>query len=275
VRVDELASLAAKAELRDVRSELNRAQVQIQQLSDFVKLQAQQMTEAMSANLALNRSISLDLSSSRDMMCNIQLTQILSLPCMDRLPSSSEVIRHNMLMKGNKFRESGFMGMFLTYQGNFISDINRAKLVPIDIDDAIHSFIDIKTLWAFGSSKHWKPNPSLIDITRSLVYQALQINPKALTHGHNPITIFHFREAANEFDWIQILKRALRGLPLVSIVLDSNLFFRAVDRGGYQPRQWSEWLSQILVGEKMQLLVICKCVDIEYLVRSASPRQSS
>jgi len=146
-------------------------------------------------------------------------------------------------------------------------NINSAKEMLVDIIDVLQRRIDIKILWALQYEEHRKTNPSIVDITRMLVYQALQINPKALTHGPNPITIVHIREAANESDWMQILKCALEGLSLVFIVLDFDLVNRAVDGNQYRSTRWVRRLIQTVGSDKVKIIVPSPCVSLEHIQR--------
>ena len=61
------------------------------------------------------------------------------------------------------------------------------------------------------------------DILRTLVLQALQINPGALTTGVNPITPAHLQHASGELDWMRLLNRALKGAEHTYIVCGAEI----------------------------------------------------
>lgn len=92
----------------------------------------------------------------------------------------------------------------------------------VDLIDLIRD-TKLPIIWALRYANYWDSSTNCIDVLRMLVLQALQMNPRVLAQGPNPITFTHMREAASAADWLCILARALHGLPRIFIALDSGL----------------------------------------------------
>ena len=60
------------------------------------------------------------------------------------------------------------------------------------------------------------------------------MNPQAMAQGSRPITMAGVREAATASDWLEILARALQGVPRIFIALDSDLLTHATANDAHQ-----------------------------------------
>ena len=97
-----------------------------------------------------------------------------------------------------------------------------SKAFMVDLIDLVRD-TKLPIIWALRYANYWDSSTNCIDVLRMLVLQALQMNPRVLTQGPNPVTFTHMREAASAADWLRILHRALYGLPRIFIALDSGL----------------------------------------------------
>jgi len=100
-----------------------------------------------------------------------------------------------------------------------------------------------------------------------LVIQAIQMNPSAIS-GPAPITAVHLREASNEADWLNILKRALTGIARVYIVIDADLLSLDSENNTYRATRMIEKFPEILMGINVKIVVSMANINQEYVTKN-------
>ncbi|KAF2739170.1 hypothetical protein EJ04DRAFT_354324 [Polyplosphaeria fusca] len=282
-RVDELTSAAVKAEMRETRmqiletrEQLTASQQQIQQVSDFIKTEFKQLLELALANQSVQNQLRIDVSSSAQMISNVQLGQILTLPFLTALPAPGESLSHCQSLrvhasKGRPvMREQGKLqhwaampgSSFLFPRCEYRQGSRDVLLELIEVFKNENSACAL--LWALRFPGCWDKTVTPTDILRMLVLQALQINPDSLQKGVNPITIPHLRDAASEQDWLALLDRALVGVRRVYLVLDPDLLNHATSQNRYQATKLVELMSRSIRTE-VRIIVPSAGIDLEYV----------
>ncbi|KAI1430063.1 hypothetical protein F5Y12DRAFT_219950 [Xylaria sp. FL1777] len=87
-----------------------------------------------------------------------------------------------------------------------------------------------------------------------LLYQALQINPAALTQAH-AIIVAHLQEASTHEDWLLLFQRAIQGLPTVFTVFDSGLVDHVTGRDRSLATKFFMDLAKFLGLARAKLIV--------------------
>ena len=193
----------------------------------------------------MHKELRFDFRGQMEMLCSIQLNQILSLSFLEKLPTSGESLeycqsirrrsRHRMTLPlPDVSRLTDWASeptkTLLILQGSS-SVVSKAFMI-----DLIGLVRDAKMpiLWALRYANYWDSPTTTIDILRMLVLQAMQVNPQVMTHGSHPITMACIREAASTSDWLDLLARALQGIPRIFIALDSGLLEHATSMDATQ-----------------------------------------
>ena len=126
-----------------------------------------------------------------------------------------------------------------------------SKAFIIDLIDLVRD-TKMPILWALRYANYWDSPTTSIDILRMLVLQALQMNPQAMAQGSHPITMASMREAATASDWLDILARALQGIPRIFIALDSGLLSHATANDVYRGTELVEaFRSRLFISVKV------------------------
>ncbi|KAK4198766.1 hypothetical protein QBC40DRAFT_283226 [Triangularia verruculosa] len=237
--IDELAQSASHAELREAHfqihllgSKLDATRHDIRTLTAFVENGFQKMVDSASSNQLLQLRISQDVTCSMAMISQVQLGQILSLSFMECLPTSGQCLaycrsfwlrrqgshpqgRGDMIVQNIKSkRDSTFMVIQKSTRA-------EAKDILFESVEALRR-CGLPVLWVLRSPGLQDSTITSVDVIRMLLYQALEINSAAMNTSY-PITIAQLKEASTHEEWLLLLKRALRGLPTVYIVVDSDV----------------------------------------------------
>ena len=182
----------------------------------------------------MHKEIQFDFREQADTLCSIQLNQILSISFLEKLPTSGESLeycqsirrrsRHRMALPLPEVSRLSQWSALQTHSLLILQGGSLAvsKAFMIDLIDLVRD-TKLPIIWALRYANYWDSSTTCIDVLRMLVLQALQMNPRVLTQGPNPLTFTHMREAASAADWLRILARALHGLPRIFIALDSGL----------------------------------------------------
>lgn len=123
-------------------------------------------------------------------------------------------------------------------------------------------------LWALRFENYWETSLSKVDVIRMLVAQALQINPSVLDGDNYPIAIMHLRAASGEGDWLQILNRAVKGMPQVFVALDSDLLSHVTSGNRYQTTRWLESLASTMGNTAIKFIISSTGVDKRYVTEN-------
>jgi hypothetical protein len=303
--IDNLAQSASQAELREAhlqiqhtRSDLQVTRNEIRQLTRFVEEGFQRMTSfalgehfiafmisfylpsnlLLSENQSLQSRMANDISSSKDMIHHVQIGQILSLSFMECLPTSGQCLAH---CRSLWLRRRGSMQRRLIPDARLLRSWNEqkgltfvvtenintinAKDFLVDVIGVLHRQ-DLPVLWALRSPDLKDSSLTSRDVIRMLLYQALQINSSALNNPH-PITIAHLREASTHEDWLVLLKRALRGLPTIYIIFDSDLLDYVMGRDRLTTTRLLMEFGKVLGPERVKIIVSSQSFETGHATR--------
>ena len=231
----------------------------------------------------MNRELRFNFRGQMDMLCAVQLNQILSISFLEKLPTSGESLeycqsirrrsRHRTrLQLPNLSRLSSWasesINSLLVLQGNSSA---VSKAFTIDLIDLVRD-AKIPIIWALRYANYWDSKKTTIDILRMLALQALQINPQAVAQGSHPITMAGIREAATETDWLEIVARALQGIPRIFIALDPEFLAHATANDKHQATELVEALRSRSVNS-VKIFTSASNLDETYMAKRLIERQ--
>ncbi|CAD6593390.1 MAG: hypothetical protein ASARMPREDX12_007126 [Alectoria sarmentosa] len=294
IRLDKLSDMAAKAELRDThvevveirknwaetKFELGMMRQENQRLADYITTG---MSRIDSAIMSMHKELHFDLRGQMDMLCSVQLNQILSISFLEKLPTCGESLeycqsirrrsRHRMtlpLPDVSRLADwaSKPTNSLLVLQGTS-SAVSKAFM--IDLIDLVRD-AKMPVIWALRYANYWDSPTTSIDILRMLVLQALQMNPQAMAQGSHPITMAGIREAATATDWLEILARALQGVPRIFIALDPGLLTHATANDTHQGTELVEAFRSRLVTS-VKIFASASNLDRAYVADRHTDRQ--
>lgn len=183
---------------------------------------------------ALHKELRFDFREQADILCSIQLNQILSISFLEKLPSSGESLEYCQSIRRRSKRrmelplpEVSRLADWAALRRHSLlilrgGSLTTSKAFMIDLIDLVRD-TKLPIIWALRYANYWESSSTCVDVLRMLVLQSLQMNARVLAQGPNPITFAHLREAASTTDWLRILARALQGFPRIFIALDSGL----------------------------------------------------
>ncbi|MCJ1394412.1 hypothetical protein MMC18_007290 [Xylographa bjoerkii] len=244
VRLDKLSDMASKAELRDTRlevigarkdwldakSELKVLQEDNRRLADMIQNGIGRLDQTI---MSLHKEVRIDFKQQGDMLCSMQLNQILSISFLEKLPSSGESLEYCQSIRRRSRHRSQLPLPEVSRLTRWAAEPTSsslllrggsttvAKAFMIDLVDLVRD-AKLPIIWALRFANYWESSYTCIDILRILVLQALQLNPRALVCDSHPITLAHMREAATIREWLSILARPLRYVPRIFIALDTE-----------------------------------------------------
>lgn len=192
---------------------------------------------------SLQTRISSDTTFSREMICHVQLGQILSLPFMESLPTSGQCLAYcrSFWLRRRRVNRHHDVSVVDTTSLQRWNQQEHLSIVVIESQNATVAqdiLVEIiGVLRNHGLAVLWALRPpnlqdstlnTTMDIIRVLLYQALEVNTAAMGSTH-PITVPQLREASCHDDWLALFKRALQGCPTVYVVFDSELLDHVTD----------------------------------------------
>lgn len=120
-------------------------------------------------------------------------------------------------------------------------------------------------IWALRFSNYWQSELTWTDVLRTLVLQAIGLNPQVLTDGSHPLTLKHLLEAASEEDWLLVLRRALHGIVRVFVVLDTDIIAHATGHDKYQAARYIESMGRKLAPTYTKIFTSRSTVQQTYV----------
>jgi hypothetical protein len=281
-KIEVLARSASRAELRDAhveiretRNELKKAREQLQKFEENMKLETRQLIQLALATQTLHDQIQVDVSESKTMIANIQLGQILDMSFAMNLPASGECLGFcQSMVKRSRCRTRILLPNIAQLQRWSGHPRSSLLMTKSSSGQAARDFLvhlvsviranNFQVLWALRFADYWARNLVSTDILRMLVIQALQINPKCLTSSLYSITMTHLREAVDEKDWLNLLNRAIAGLPFVYIVLDADLLVHATGQDRYLSTKLIEAFQKVVNSTVVKIVISTSGVDETY-----------
>ncbi|WQF76109.1 hypothetical protein CDEST_01123 [Colletotrichum destructivum] len=240
-RIDELASAASKAELRDLHISIHGLNKTIVQLTEMVSFQQQQQALYSQSLLGLKEE-------HRQMFTNGQLEGIRTSVLLKDTPAAEDSLAWCRSMRNRRRQKAPTQLPVseLSKLKHWVSDPSSSLLlaegqgVRTSSLDFAADFLDTVTeqgypvLWALPSTvgsvgEDNTGGASVQGILRSLISQALSLNPAVLSEGANPLTAKHFKTAASIQQWFKLLERCVSSLARLFIVLDIRAIQAAVE----------------------------------------------
>jgi hypothetical protein len=186
----------------------------------------------------LQTQISIDIKDQKKQIWDNQVTQILALPSVRALTSPSDSLQFHLSAR-NRSRSrrqysvsygtlipvlqgwaSARASSVLLAQGK--KHPKSARHFAVDIIETVRA-THIPILWALaGGAYGW--SLSLPDVFRTLTVQALEISRRVSATTNPSLTVSAVDAVATTEEWGKVLGQALQGLPLVYIVIDTDLF---------------------------------------------------
>ncbi|KAK1516998.1 uncharacterized protein CCOS01_12547 [Colletotrichum costaricense] len=239
--VDELASAAVKAEIRDLHVNIHRQNKTILQLTEMVSFMQQQQSLQTQSLLALKeehkqmfrasqlediRTVSLleDTAVADDSLAwcrsmrnrrrqkaptQLPLSELYKLKAWTSDPSSSL-----LLAEGQGVKTSS-----LDFAADFLDTVLEQGYPVIWTLSSIVTDVDDDSL-----------KVSVSGIIRSLISQALALNDAVVSEGINPLTPKHFKSAVSISEWFDIFQRCMSSFQRLLIVLDMNAIESALEQ---------------------------------------------
>ncbi|KAF5966874.1 Nacht domain-containing protein [Fusarium bulbicola] len=230
--VDQLADAANKAETRDVHTDI-----------DGLHERVHQVMEMMHASRILQNEIILNLRDWESLYRNSQLEGIRDLLMLQYTPLHDQSLSYCVSMRNRRKRKapiqistsevlklkqwlSGPSSSLLLAQGQGVR--TSSSDFAVDFVNAVREK-GYPIIWAFPSPiREEEERFSTESIVRSLILQALTLNPNAVGEGASPLRTQHFRNIASSDEWINILNHCLALIPRVFVVIDMALMQPAV-----------------------------------------------
>lgn len=254
-RVDELASAASKAEIRDLHVSIRLLNTTVVQLTERIAVQQQQQ--------ALHNQSLLSLQDEyKHMFRKGQIDEIRNKLLLDSKGTTSDDSLAYCRSLRNRRRQrmpTQLPSVSLSTLKLWIADPTSSLLlaqgngVRTSSLDFAADFIDAvlecgyPILWALPSMapQGWPDGgdddrgsagapeedarPSISGILRSLISQALALDPHIVGEGSHPITAKHFKTASDIEQWFQLLERCMAAFPRLFVVLDLGFIERAAE----------------------------------------------
>lgn len=220
---------------------------------------------------SLQTRISSDATFSREMVCQIQRGQVLSLPFMECLPTSGQCLaycrsfwlrrRHARRHESSAVDTAALKRWKQEEQLRFVvlesASDTRARDLLVDVITRLRHH-GLPVLWALRPENLQEAAFTTIDVLRMLLYQALQVNPAATGWAY-PITVGQLREASSHDDWLALLRRALDGCPTIYIVFDSDLINHVTGGDKTAATSFLKEFAAFLGPERVKVIVSTLC----------------
>jgi hypothetical protein len=187
---------------------------------------------------AMYQELRVDLGNQRTTLNRVHLTQMLSLPFWNALPTSGESLQYCRSMR-NRYRDRIRIPLPDVRRLESWAAQSNCSILLIDtyvpitakafMVDLINLIIDnnMPVAWALRFPDYLDHRMVVTDIIRTLVLQTMQIGAHSLLDRPFPVTVEQLREAASLRDWITILKRVVSVMQHLFITLDADLLAHA------------------------------------------------
>ncbi|KAK1701990.1 hypothetical protein BDP67DRAFT_585715 [Colletotrichum lupini] len=239
--VDELASAAVKAEIRDLHVNIHRQNKTILQLTEMVSFMQQQQSLQTQSLLALKEE-------HKQMFRVSQLEDIRTVALLEDTAVADDSLAWCRSMR-NRRRQKAPTQLPLpelyklkTWASDPSSSLLLAEGQGVKTSslDFAADFLDIvlehgyPVIWALSSIITKVDDdslaPSISGIIRSLISQALALNDAVVSEGTNPLTPKHFKSAVSITQWFDILERCVSTFQRLFIVLDMSAIEAALEQ---------------------------------------------
>ncbi|KAF3353431.1 hypothetical protein VD0004_g4977 [Verticillium dahliae] len=230
-RVDELASAASKAEIRDLHIRIHRLDKTLVQVTEMMAVQQQQQ-------VLYNESLLGAQHEYKQLFRKGQVEDIRNYLLLEDTPESEESLAYCRSMRNRRRRTmpTQIPVSALETLESWVSDPSSSLLLAqgqgirsssldfaADFLDAVLDK-DYPVLWALPSASEEEPlKPSISGILRSLISQALALDPSIVSEGVNPVNMKHFKMCKGVQQWFALFERCITRLPRLFLVVDMGL----------------------------------------------------
>ncbi|KAI0484854.1 hypothetical protein GGR56DRAFT_662776 [Xylariaceae sp. FL0804] len=266
-RVDELASAASKAEIRDLHVRIHGLNQTVLQLTQMVAVQQQQQALHNQSLFALQSEYKHMFQKGQ--IEDIQKTLLLE---SDDVPVADDSLAYCRSMRNRRRQRlptqmpSPALALFRAWLSDPSSSLLLAQGQGVrtsaldfaaDLLDAVLQRERHPVLWALPSSSSQAggaPPPSVSGILRSLVSQALAVDPGVVSEGRHPVTAKHFKSEMGIREWFALLERCVSRLPRLLMVVDVGLIEAATESEDSESEYFkaSEFIDQLsdIIGRR-------------------------
>ncbi|CRJ82833.1 hypothetical protein BN1708_009044, partial [Verticillium longisporum] len=230
-RVDELASAASKAEIRALHIRIHRLDKTLVQVTEMMAVQQQQ-------HVLYNESLLGVQYEYKQLFRKGQVEDIRNYLLLQDTPESDESLAYCRSMRNRRRRTmpTQIPVSALETLVSWVSDPSSSLLLAqgqgirsssldfaADFLDAVLDK-DYPVLWALPSASEEEAlKPSISGILRSLISQALALDPSIVSEGVNPVSMKHFKTCEGVQQWFAIFERCITRLPRLFLVVDMGL----------------------------------------------------
>ncbi|KAK1623848.1 hypothetical protein BDP81DRAFT_465152 [Colletotrichum phormii] len=211
--VDELASAAVKAEIRDLHVNVHR--------QNETRLQLTEMVSCNNSSLSRHTLLAL-IEEHRQMFRVSQIEDIRTVALLEDTAVADDSLAWCRSMRNRRRQKAptrvGVKTSSLDFAADFLDIVLEHGYPVIWALSSIVTEVDDDSLV-----------PSVSGIIRSLISQALALNNAAVSEGSNPLTPKHFKSAVSIMQWFDILDRCVSSFQQIFIVLDMNVIEAAVE----------------------------------------------
>ncbi|KAL3423911.1 hypothetical protein PVAG01_05658 [Phlyctema vagabunda] len=243
-RIDQEASAASKAEIRDLNNRLQH----------FMQLSVAHFNRQSLATFNISDQITNQGGSSR----YHQLAQIRSLPALAGLERNAResIDVHRSIKHRRRIQllvePEGVLKLREWHQDRdafplLLANCTGLHTTPRDFCTELVDLLRDSKILVIWIIDHIDQDEDMVsstnDLLLSLSLQALLLNPKALDQGYNSASIHHFAHLANEEQHFELLGRCLSGVPRMYIVMEVAVIRAAV---GYQDSKADSFMKRFL-----------------------------
>ena len=222
-RITNLAASSSQAEQRDIHQEL-------QALTDLVK----QLKADMKADQSIRASTLLE---CRNALTGVQLTQGLSIVssacCIDHKATFSLALlmrdRHRFAMRWSRCSPFWISPELNTWNTGRTSSLISFRAAFKDRNPTRHTCVNIvQQLRDAGVAVLWVLRPreetkySVVEVLKSLIYQAILLDPLAHTEQSFPFRLSRFLAAQADDEYVALLGKCLQNFGVVYIIVEAN-----------------------------------------------------
>ncbi|KAJ9131624.1 Nacht domain protein [Pleurostoma richardsiae] len=227
-RVDEEASMASKAEIRSQHFKIH------------------QLIETVAAQQSLLNQIMLDVREQKQFFRNAVVEDIRTTITIGDTPASEDTLSYCRSMRNRRrlkvpaqlpLSELQKVKAWLAEPSSSIL-LAEGQGVRTSCLDFATDFLDAvldagyPVLWALPSAVQDEAAavPSIKGILRSLILQALELDPALVSEGCNPVTKQHIRSAASFEQWFDLLERCLSNFARLFLIIDMGVIEAALSQ---------------------------------------------
>lgn len=286
IRVDELASAASKAEIRDLHLNvhgLNRTLLQVTEMltCEFICIKRRsklltsvivhQQQQAIHSQALFTLQEDYKLLYRKGQVEDIRkgflledtpasddsLAYCRSMRTRRRLKSSTQMPRNSLSTLKSWVSEPGSSLLLAQGQGVRTSSLDFAADF---LDEVLKK--EYPVLWALPSAVHEEGSTvTMQGILRSLISQTLALDQRVVSEGTNPVSNKHFKTATSIQQWLTLFERCISSLKQLFLLIDLKLIETALENNDddddfFSVNTFLEYLEELVARRPQGLKVV-------------------